>query len=50
MVRNEVDPTLDNTVAMIRGEEGTDVTLTVQRNDSETLDIVITRDVIKLKL
>lgn len=44
-----VDPTLDNTVAMIRGEEGTDVTLTVQRNDSETLDIVITRDVIKVE-
>ncbi|MBU5454659.1 S41 family peptidase [Caproiciproducens sp. MSJ-32] len=44
-----VNPTLDNTVAMIRGEQGTKVTLTVERNKNKTFDIVITRDVIKVE-
>lgn len=44
-----VNPTLDNTVAMIRGEQGTNVTLKVQRNETEILDIVIKRDVIKVE-
>jgi carboxyl-terminal processing protease len=43
------DMTLDEAVNKIRGEEGTDVTLTIlSQNSEETKDITITRGVIKV--
>lgn len=40
--------TLDQTIAMIRGEAGTEVTITVKRGNVENLDVSIVRDVIKV--
>lgn len=40
--------TLDQTIAMIRGEAGTEVTITVKRENVENLDVNIVRDVIKV--
>lgn len=40
--------TLDQTIAMIRGEAGTEVVMTVKRDNVESLDINIVRDVIKV--
>lgn len=46
-------PTLGETVSSlvfrVRGEEGTDVTLTIRRNDEEPRDVTITRAVIELE-
>jgi carboxyl-terminal processing protease len=41
--------TVDDQVTKIRGEPGTDVTLTIQRDDGEPFDLTITRDEIVLK-
>ncbi|MCD4693796.1 S41 family peptidase [bacterium] len=44
------DMTLDEAVNKIRGEEGTDVTLTIlSQNSEETKDIIITRGIIKVE-
>lgn len=40
--------TLDQTIALIRGEAKTEVKITVKRDDTDNLDISITRDVIKV--
>lgn len=40
--------TLDQTIALIRGEAKTEVKITVKRDNTENLDISITRDVIKV--
>ncbi len=39
---------VDRAVLRIRGEKGTDVTLTIRSADGETRDVVITRDTIQL--
>jgi len=41
--------TVDEQVTKIRGETGTDVTLTIQRDDGEPFDLTITREEIVLK-
>jgi carboxyl-terminal processing protease len=41
--------TVDEQVTKIRGEKGTDVTLTIQRDDGEPFDLTITREEIVLK-
>lgn len=43
------DITIEKAVKMIRGPQGTQVTLLVVRGDDQVEEIVITRDVIKLK-
>ncbi len=46
---NEItEPNLDKTIAVIRGEKGQEVTLTVSREGTEYLDITIVRDEIKV--
>ncbi|MDV4152512.1 S41 family peptidase [Clostridium sp. AL.422] len=42
------EPNLDKTIAVIRGEKGEPVTLTISREDAEYLDITIIRDDIKI--
>jgi carboxyl-terminal processing protease len=41
--------TMNDQISQIRGEEGTDVTLTIQRDDEEPFDVTITRAKIDLK-
>ncbi|WP_322379389.1 S41 family peptidase, partial [Clostridium perfringens] len=43
-----VEPNVENTISMIKGEQGKPVTLTVARANSQDLDITIVRDVIKV--
>ena len=43
-----IEPNLEKTIAVIRGEKGNPVTLTVSREGSEYLDITIVRDDIKV--
>ena len=41
--------TMNDQISQIRGEEGTDVTLTIQRGDAEPFDVTITRAKIELQ-
>jgi carboxyl-terminal processing protease len=41
--------TLDQAVKIVRGEAGTDVTLSIRRGDDERLDLTITRAAIQMK-
>jgi carboxyl-terminal processing protease len=43
-----VEPNVEKTISMIKGEQGKPVTLTVARANSQDLDITIVRDVIKV--
>ena len=40
---------LTDSVEMMRGEVGTDITVTIRRSPSETFDVRLTRDVIKIR-
>lgn len=42
------EPNVEKTISMIKGEQGKPVTLTVARASSQSLDITIIRDVIKM--
>lgn len=43
-----VEPNVEKTISMIKGDQGKTVTLTVSREGSEYLDISIVRDVVKV--